>query len=145
MSDKIWEKLSHYVGLLPIGALFGLVAFVANIEIKDLDLWLHIGMGRFILEHHYVPQVDVLSYSIAGSPWINHEWLFQVVVYSIFSHWGAIGLLKMQIVLVCTTMGVLLLLGYSKDKQLFITFMLFMVFLVFQQRFTVRPDIFSLF
>jgi len=145
MKDKYWEKISHYIGLLPIGALFGLVAFVANIEIKDLDLWLHLGVGKFIWQNHIVPNVDILSCSFAGNPWINHEWLFQVIVYVIFDTWGANGLLKMQITIVCVTMGILLLLGYSKPKQLFITFMLFLVFLVFQQRFTVRPDIFSLF
>lgn len=144
MSDKTWEKLSHYIGLLPIGALFGLVAFVANVEIKDLDLWLHLGMGKFILTNQFIPKVDILSFSFAGTPWINHEWLFQVIVYSVYDLWGAVGLLKMQIVIVCITMVILLLLGYSKQKQLLITFMLYLVFLVFQQRFTVRPDIFSL-
>ncbi|HLF18578.1 MAG TPA: tetratricopeptide repeat protein [Candidatus Omnitrophota bacterium] len=145
LNEKVWQKLSHYIGILPIGALFGLVAFVANVEIKDLDLWLHLGVGKFIWENHFVPRVDILSCSIAGSPWINHEWLFQVIVYKIFEIGGAGGLLKMQIVMVCVTMGVLLVLGYAKERQLLITFMLFLVFLVFQQRFTVRPDIFSLF
>jgi len=132
------------VGLLPIGALFGLLAFVANVEIRDLDLWLHIGVGKFIWQHHMVPSVDILSCSIAGKPWINHEWLFQIIVYNIYHYFGADGLLKMQIVIVCITMGILLVLGYSKDRQLFIAFMLFLVFLVFQERFTIRPDIFSL-
>jgi len=43
------------------------------------------------------------------------------------------------------TMLVLLFLGYDKDRQLFIIFNLYCVLMVYQQRFTIRPDIFSLF
>ncbi len=144
MSEKVWQKISYLMGLLPLGALFGIVAYVGNIEVKDLDLWLHIAMGRFITEHHYVPNVDILSFVIAGKPWINHEWLFQVIVYNIFNNFGPDGLLKMQVVVVVLTMMILLLLGYNKDNQLIVNIFLIMVFMVYQQRFTIRPDIFSL-
>jgi len=144
MSDNFWKKIDYVTGLLPLGALFGLVAFVANVEIKDLDLWLHLGMGKFISLNGYVPDVDILSFSIVGHPWSNHEWLFQMIVYNIFNVWGAGGLLMMQVVVVVLTMLILLFIGYNKEKQLLITFILMLVYLVFQQRFTIRPDIFSL-
>lgn len=144
MGERILKKLDYIVGLLPIGALFGLAAFVANIEIKDLDLWLHIGVGKFITEHHYIPTVDMLSATIAGRSWVNHEWLFQILVYNIFNHWGADGLLTMQVSIVLLTMVLLLFLGYSKEKQITTAFTLCLVFLVYQQRFTIRPDLYSL-
>lgn len=145
MNDNIWKKISFYVGLLPLGALFGLAVFVANIEIKDLDLWLHLAMGRFISLHHYVPHVDILSCTISGAHWVNHEWLFQVIVYNIFNLWGPEGLLKMQVVVVALTMFFLLLLGFNREKQLTNLFIFLLVFLIYQQRFTIRPDIYSLF
>ena len=84
-----------------MAALFGLMIFVANIEIKDLDLWLHIGTGRWIVNNGFqVPQGDILSCTIPGKPWINHEWLFQVIVYWIFNNWGAEGLLNAQAFLI---------------------------------------------
>ena len=145
MSNKIWEKINYFCGFLPLGALFGLVAFVANVEIQDLDLWLHLAMGKIIVQNHYVPLVDVLSCSIKGTPWINHEWLFQVIVYFFYQHCGAEGVLRLQAVIVTLTMFLLLLLGYNKERQLLTTFLLLLVYLVFQQRFTTRPDLFSLF
>jgi len=132
------------MGLLPIGAIFGLIAYTTNIEIKDLDLWLHIAMGRFIMLHHYVPDIDIFSNSIAGTPWVNHEWLFQILVYNIFNVWGPDGLLRMQTVIVTVTMLLLLFLGYNREKQLTTGFVLCLVYLVFQQRFTLRPDLYSL-
>jgi len=42
------------------------------------------------------------------------------------------------------TMLVLFLLGYSRENQLPCIFMLLLTFLVYQHRFTTRPDLFSL-
>jgi tetratricopeptide (TPR) repeat protein len=137
--------MSHGAGLLPLGAIFGFVFYMAQIEIKDLDLWLHIGVGKFITLNRYVPAYDILSHTIAGTPWINHEWLFQVIVYNIYQAWGPDGLIQMQVGIVTLTMLLLLFLGYNKDKQLILAFVLFLVGMVYSQRFTIRPDIYSLF
>ena len=65
MSDFFYRTLSRITGYFAIGVLFGLYALSANVEIKDLDLWLHLKTGKYIVEHGYVPSVDVLSGSIA--------------------------------------------------------------------------------
>ena len=145
MSDNFWRKVSYGTGLLPLGAIFGLVFYMAQVEIKDLDLWLHIGVGKFIMLHRYVPPYDILSFTIAGTPWINHEWLFQVIVYNIYNIWGPDGLIQMQVAVVMLTMLLLLFLGYNKDKQLILAYVLYLVGMVYAQRFTIRPDIYSLF
>ena len=111
MSDWFWKKLSFLAGLASIFALFAFIIFSANIEMKDLDLWLHLGMGRFIMQNHFIPAVDVLSCSVAGTPWINHEWLFQVIVFNLFKYFGSDGIIMMQVVLVIATMLILLFLG----------------------------------
>ena len=144
MSDHLWRKVSRLFGLLPIGALFAVVFYVANMEIKDLDLWLHIAVGKFITLNHFIPDKDILSCSIVGQSWINHEWLFQVIVYNIFNIWGPEGLSTMQVVVVLLTMALLFLLGYNKDNQLPTIFGLCLVYLIYHQRFTIRPDIYSL-
>ena len=145
MSENFWKKFSYWAGLLPLGAIFGLVFYLAHLEVKDLDLWLHIGVGRFIVTQGVIPFSDVLSCTIAGTPWVNHEWLFQVIAYNIFQNWGPEGLIQMQVVIVTLTMTLLLLLGYNKDKQLMLIFVLYLVSVVYQQRFTIRPDLYSLF
>src|SRR4051794_9475751 len=116
MSENFWKRFNYILGLMSIGILFGLVVFSSNLEIKDLDLWLHLGMGRFIVQHGYVPTVDVLSCSIAGKPWINHEWLFQVIIYVIYSIGGADALITMQVIVVSFTFLMLMFLGYSKER-----------------------------
>lgn len=145
MSDAFWKRLSMVFGFLSLASLFILLIFVANLEIKDLDLWLHIGMGRHIVSHGFqVPAVDILSCSIAGAPWVNHEWLFQIIVYFVHNLWGPDGLITMQVILVAMTMLILLFLGYNREKQLGSLFILLLVSLVYQGRFTIRPDLYSL-
>jgi len=47
------------------------------------DLWWHLAIGRWILEHRWIPTVDSWSFTRHGQPWLQHEWLssvlFQVV------------------------------------------------------------------
>ncbi|MCB9771048.1 MAG: tetratricopeptide repeat protein [Candidatus Omnitrophica bacterium] len=145
LSDNFWKRLSMISALFMLLCTFGLLVFTSNLEIKDLDLWLHIGMGRYIVEHNFhVPAVDILSFTVTGTPWVNHEWLFQVIVYFIHSHWGFEGLIDMQIWLVALTMLMLVFLGYSRKNQFLTLLALFLVSLVYQSRFTIRPDLFSL-
>ena len=144
MSDNFWKRADYVVGLLPLMAIFAILVVAANVEIKDLDLWLHLAVGKFISLHRFVPDVDILSCSIQGRPWINHEWLFQVVAFNIFDVWGPGGLIFMQVVVVSVTMLMLLFLGYSRERQLITTVFLLLVYMIYQQRFTIRPDLFSL-
>lgn len=144
MSEQFWKRLNYIFGLLAIGTVFGLTAFMASLEVKDLDLWLHLKMGKVISQTLDVPEHDILSCTIAGKPWNNHEWLFQVIIYQIWNVWGFDGLINMQIWVVLLSFLILIFLSYSKERQLLSAFFLLLVLLVYQTRFTIRPDIFSL-
>jgi len=97
MSDWLFKKINWFVGCLAIVTLFGLIALVANIEIKDLDLWLHLAVGKYITHYLVIPKVDILSCTITNTPWINHEWLFQSIVYSVYSAGGISGLISLKV------------------------------------------------
>ena len=144
MSERFWRNLSTAFGWLSIGMLFALITYSSSLEIKDLDLWLHWRMGWWISHHGFVPNYDVLSGTIAGHPWVNHEWLFQVLVYQVQRFYGFDGLISMQSLVVSVTFLALLFLGYSRERQLLSVYTLLLVLMVYQTRFTIRPDIFSL-
>ncbi|MBF0331888.1 MAG: hypothetical protein HQL17_08135 [Candidatus Omnitrophica bacterium] len=144
MSLEFYRNLTRVFGIIALGVLFGLIASASLLEVKDLDLWLHIKMGEIVTSTGHVPAQDILSGTIAGKPWVNHEWLFQNVVYSVSSVFGMDGLLYMQSFLVVLTFLFLLLWTYRTDRQLVIIPLLFYVLQIYQTRFTVRPDIFSI-
>jgi len=47
--------------------LFGLIALAANVEIKDVDLWLHLAVGKYIVTNFSIPKVDILSCTILNT------------------------------------------------------------------------------
>lgn len=143
-SIEFYRKLNQAFALLAFGVFLGLVAFAATLEIKDLDLWFHIRSGNYIVHHRAVPVVDVFSCSAEGLSWSNHEWLFQVIVYGVKRLWGMNALIYMQAGVVLSMFLMLFMLTYRRSRLLLMTPLLYLVFLVYQTRFTIRPDIFSL-
>ena len=64
---------------------FGLLHFT------DPDYWWHLRTGQLIVESGSVPQYDPFSFTAAGSRWIAHEWLSDVIIYGVESGLGYAG------------------------------------------------------
>ncbi len=144
MSEWFWKRLSYAAGWITVFLLFAGVLFAANMEIKDLDLWLHLATGEYIRTHHVIPDADIFSCTVAKTPWVNHEWLFQVLVSSVYKLAGFDGLIGLQVAVVGITIALLVVLGFSRQRQLVPLFLLFLIVPIYQMRFTLRPDLFSL-
>ena len=129
---------------MALAFLFGLVTLCANIEIKDVDLWLHLAAGKHIVQTLAIPKVDFLSCTVTNTPWINHEWLFQTIVYLAYNSSGVDGLINLKVWVVFITFVLLVLLGYTRVHKTGSVIVLLLVLLVYQLRLTLRPDIFSL-
>ncbi|MBF0522412.1 MAG: tetratricopeptide repeat protein [Candidatus Omnitrophica bacterium] len=143
MSEAFLKKLNFLAGFIALLVLLGLVIFEANIEIKDLDLWLHLASGKYIVQHASIPKVDIFSCSLANRPWLNHEWLFQTIVYQVHRFSGFDGLIDLQVGVVFLTFLLLVFLGFRSKNQLLPLAFLILVLLTFETRLTIRPDIFS--
>ncbi|MCB1183814.1 tetratricopeptide repeat protein [bacterium] len=63
--------------LLAVVALGGLLAWHS---LTDLDVWFHLRAGTDLLAGGGFPLVNTYSFATPDHPWLNHEWLFQVVV-----------------------------------------------------------------
>jgi hypothetical protein len=62
--------------------LFVLVAAAAVAPIRSYDYFWHLAAGRWIVDHHAVPASDPLAVASVKTPWINGEWLYEVVLYA---------------------------------------------------------------
>jgi hypothetical protein len=67
----------------------------------DPDLWWHLQTGQDIVTSRAIPQVDIYSFTKAGSEWVTHEWLSEVLIYAIFQFSGWAGLLIVFSGLIC--------------------------------------------
>lgn len=65
------------------------------------DLLSHLAFGRFVVDHRAIPMIDTLASTTTGLPWINHEWLSQVIAYLAFarSPYPSISLITLTILL----------------------------------------------
>jgi hypothetical protein len=77
------------------------IAIASAENFADPDLWMHILEGRLILHTGHLPLYDTYSYSAAGLPWRNHEWLAQVLLAFSYDGLGVFGLKLLK--LFCTT------------------------------------------
>jgi hypothetical protein len=65
--------------------------------VADPDLWGHLRFGQDILRTGLVVQTDTYSYRTEGQPWINHEWLSEVIFADIYNRSGAVGLIGFKV------------------------------------------------
>src|ERR1700680_2866732 len=69
----------------------GLFAMAAR-GATDPDLWWHLRTGQLILENHAVFHADPYSFTRLGQPWVNHEWLSEVLLFGLYRVAGFGGL-----------------------------------------------------
>jgi len=65
-----------------------------NKGIQDPDIWWHLRNAEYLFQHHELPRQDMFSFTVAGHPWINHEWLAEIPYYLA---WRAAGLVGVKI------------------------------------------------
>src|SRR5580704_4216484 len=69
----------------------GLFAMSAR-SVTDPDVWWHLRTGELIIHTHSVPRVDPYSFTRFGQPWVNHEWLSDVMIFTLYrwAGWGGL-------------------------------------------------------
>jgi len=61
--------------------------------ITDTDFWWHLRTGQHIVKTKSIPHADIFSTIAFGKEWVAHEWLAEVVTYSIFRMLGLGGVI----------------------------------------------------
>jgi hypothetical protein len=64
-------------------ALVVVLTPAALAPIRSYDFFWHLATGRWITEHQALPLTDPFAVASDRVPWINGEWLFEVVLYAI--------------------------------------------------------------
>jgi hypothetical protein len=64
-------------------AVFAAIALAAIAPVRNYDFFWHLATGRWIVEHRALPDVDPFAIASDTHPWINGEWLFQVLAYAV--------------------------------------------------------------
>lgn len=61
--------------------LVGLCAFALGMkQLREPDIWWQLLSGRWMIQHRAITHSDVFSFTMAGKPWINVKWLYEVFI-----------------------------------------------------------------
>jgi len=82
--------------------VLGLFALAVN-NVTDPDFWWHLRTGQLIVAAHHVPHADPYSFTRAGQPWIDHEWLSQLLMYGIYRFGGYGGIILLFGLIIAAT------------------------------------------
>ena len=83
-----WLQLAALAGLL---TATGAIAFDLKLSVLDLDIWWHLRVGDWIVEHLAVPHTGILSRTAANRPWIAYSWGYEVLLSRFYAWFGLVG------------------------------------------------------
>ncbi len=96
-SPPLWVGVGVYVLLIALG----------NGLLNDPDTLWQIKVGRWILDHHAVPETDIYSFTMQGQPWISTQWLAQVMYAELFAVAGWSGPVVLAAIAIAATFALI--------------------------------------
>jgi hypothetical protein len=126
-------------------ALPTLAALLAPMPAVDLAYQLR--AGGEILSSRSIPSVDSWTFTVAGTPWTDQQWLAQVLLAGIFRVLGWSGLAILRAALVGLTFGLVLWLVRLRDPLLSrraAALLVLGAFAVIAQALALRPQLFAI-
>lgn len=126
-------------------ALAGMVIACGAVQVSDYDIWWHLKTGEVIWSWRMIPTYDIFSYSAAGAPWVNHEWLFQVFAWLVYNSFGIVSLTILKVAL-CAILAYALFRTFSflTDSQSAALFGTLIALWGSADRILERPHLFSM-
>jgi hypothetical protein len=132
----LFDKLLPW---LPCAALLVVAAFSLR-RLDDFDTWWHLASGRWIAQHHAVPHTDVLSFTVRNNEWINLQWLYDLLLYAVYSVAGASGLVLASAACFIVTFAILARHLARYLEPVATTVLLIWVAATVNERFLIRPE-----
>lgn len=88
-------------------AAFALACSAFLLPVVNPDIYWHLSAGKYTVSRLGPPRTDFLSWPLQGAPWVNFEWLSQVVYYLLYAAGGFRALQVFKALLLVLTLLVL--------------------------------------
>ena len=79
-------------GLAGFLAFIGGFSFYTKLCVIDNDIWWHLKVGDWIVEHLAVPHTGILSRTAASRPWVAYSWGYEVLMSFAYRWFGIMGI-----------------------------------------------------
>jgi len=105
LSPKPPEPLPTPLRMLLLLGLFAVPLLAVLQPGVDWDLWWHLRVGQWVVDHGTVPTTDPFSFHGRSQGWVAYSWLFEVIVYGLDRVFGLYGPLVYAAVLSLAVMA----------------------------------------
>ncbi len=139
-------KIPKLQPALVSGSFFFMVGSAAFFRLANYDIWWHLAAGRLIAGGGGIPHTDPFSFTAQGVEWIDHEWLFQLLMFGIHSLGGPTGLVLAKTALILAAAAVVYRFVRRETglPPAAVGLILLPFVLAGRDRFIVRPELFTL-
>ena len=83
-----WLQLLTLAGLL---ITVGVIACNLKFSVLDLDIWWHLKVGDWIVQHHALPHTGLFSWTAADRPWVAYSWGYELLMSRAYDWFGLLG------------------------------------------------------
>jgi hypothetical protein len=143
------NRFETMVVVLVVLAFYLLLAFKTLGPYCDTDLWWHLAVGKWIVEHREVPHTDPFSRmsqeSPPGTPWVAYSWLYEVLIYKVYQTAGLPGVILYRTLMASAIfVSLALLMARYRPHFLIVTQALGLAVLALMPVMTERPWLFTI-
>jgi hypothetical protein len=75
--------------------------------LKDADVWWHLRVGQWVVQHQGVPDAD--PFASGHKPWVAYSWLFEALLFGLYQVFGLGGILIYRAAMTLAVVAVLFL------------------------------------
>jgi len=124
--------------------LWSFLALLVTTTIADADLWGHLRFGLDLLASKTLSSSDPYSFT-ADRPWVNHEWLSELLMAIAYRALGPAGLGVLKVAVISIIVAVLWLIAKDVGARPFARdlFVGLALFVTYSRTQVVRPQLFS--
>lgn len=137
-----WTTIVRSQWFLPLVCVFLLIILLALRFITDVDLGFHLRGGQWMLENHSFHRTDVYTYTVNQNEYIAMYWLYQILLYVLYTITGYVGLVMLNALLITTVFTLVFM--RMKSARVFLPISVLTILLaVFatEIRFSMRPEV----
>lgn len=133
--DLVWAVTPLVVPLV-VGLLAGL---------RMVDLAYHVRLGTAMLEGQQLISQDTMTFTVLGQPWVNQQWLSQIILAGVYDVGGWDLLSAVRGLLVAATFGFVFLATRGKGASVRASSLLSLAaFAVVLPALSMRPQLFAI-
>jgi len=118
------------VRLAALGGLFTLFSVTILLSkgyVVDPDIWWHLKVGDWIVQHRAVPVAGILSRTAGARPWVAYSWGFEVILSRIYVWLGLMAFAYFGVVLSLLVSVVLFAACFALSRRFWLSWLLTLI------------------